>query len=107
MRLRLRDWLTGRISRFLTHPVGRYEQRYHNDPVLLKRHIRKGDVLLVEHLPPNIRLTSAHAASKIGRAGLAWPASPNSSASPVLPETAWTRFPTVTLPSNSAALLRS
>jgi hypothetical protein len=48
MRLRLRDWLTERITRFLTHPVGRYEQRYHNDPVLLKRHIRKGDVLLVE-----------------------------------------------------------
>jgi len=48
MRFSLRDWLTGRITRFLTHPVGRYEQRYHNDPVLLKRHIRKGDVLLVE-----------------------------------------------------------
>lgn len=48
MRLRLRDWLTGRITRFLTHPVGRYEQRYHNDLQLLKRHIRKGDVLLVE-----------------------------------------------------------
>jgi hypothetical protein len=47
-RFRLRDWLTGRITRFLTHPVGRYEQRYHNDLQLLKRHIRKGDVLLVE-----------------------------------------------------------
>lgn len=44
----LRDWLTDRIARFLTKPVGQYHLRGPNDFARLKRHIRKGDVLLVE-----------------------------------------------------------
>jgi hypothetical protein len=46
--LGLRDWLTERIARFLTKPVGAYELRGRNDFERLKRHIRKGDILLVE-----------------------------------------------------------
>jgi hypothetical protein len=46
--LRLRDWLTERIVRFLTRPLVAYDLRGHNDLERLKRHIRKGDVLLVE-----------------------------------------------------------
>lgn len=45
---RLRDWLTARLIRFLDEPVGHYEQHHPNDLALLRRHIRKGDVLLVE-----------------------------------------------------------
>ena len=44
----LRDWLTERIARFLTKPVAAYDLRGHDDFDRLKRHIRKGDVLLVE-----------------------------------------------------------
>jgi len=44
----LRDWLTERLVRFLTQPLSRYERRYWNDLGALRRHIRKGDVLLVE-----------------------------------------------------------
>jgi hypothetical protein len=44
----LRDWLTARLTHFLNQPVGYYEQHHPNDLALLRRHIRKGDVLLVE-----------------------------------------------------------
>jgi hypothetical protein len=46
--LGLRGWLTERIARFLTKPVATYALRSHNDFERLRRHIRKGDVLLVE-----------------------------------------------------------
>jgi hypothetical protein len=42
----LKRWLTERIARFLTKPVGRYELYCRNDVAALKRHVRKGDVLL-------------------------------------------------------------
>jgi hypothetical protein len=45
---RIREWLTGRLTLFLNQPVGHYEQHHPNDLVLLRRHICKGDVLLVE-----------------------------------------------------------
>ena len=45
---RIRDWLTARLTRFLNQPIGHYEQHHPNDLPLLRRHIRKGDVLLVE-----------------------------------------------------------
>lgn len=45
---RLRDWLTARLIRFLDQPVGHYEQHHPNDLALLRRQIRRGDVLLVE-----------------------------------------------------------
>jgi hypothetical protein len=44
---RFRDWIIRRIERFLSKPVD-YERRVANDVDLLKRHIRKGDVLLVD-----------------------------------------------------------
>jgi len=44
----LRTWINRRLTRFLNQQVSRYERLYHNDIDLLKRHIRKGDVLLVE-----------------------------------------------------------
>jgi hypothetical protein len=43
----LRGWITDRLVEFLTEPLPRYEQRGWNDPEALRRHIRKGDVLLV------------------------------------------------------------
>ena len=43
-----RDWITARVARFLTEPLGHYEQRGRNDLDQLQRVIRKGDVLLVE-----------------------------------------------------------
>jgi hypothetical protein len=45
--VRLRGWITARLVEFLTEPLPRYEQRGWNDPEALRRHIRKGDVLLV------------------------------------------------------------
>ena len=45
---RLRDWLTARLTHFLNQPAGHYEQHHPNDLGLLRRHIHKGDVLLVE-----------------------------------------------------------
>lgn len=48
MRHRVRDWLTAKLTRFLNQPVGYYEQHHPNDLDRLQRHIRKGDVLLVE-----------------------------------------------------------
>lgn len=44
----IRRWLTERIVDFLTEPLGYYERRGWNDPDALRRHVRKGDVLLVE-----------------------------------------------------------
>ncbi len=44
----LRAWINRRLTQFLNQQVSRYERLYHNDIGLLKRHIRKGDVLLVE-----------------------------------------------------------
>lgn len=43
----LRRFLTARILRFLTEPLPHYERRVSNDPAALRRHVRKGDVLLV------------------------------------------------------------
>jgi hypothetical protein len=45
-RHRLRRWLTDRVVRFLTRPLAHYELAAANDFGALKRHIRKGDVLL-------------------------------------------------------------
>ncbi|MCP3983324.1 MAG: lipo-like protein [bacterium] len=44
----LRRWITNRIVEFLTEPLARYERRGWNDPQALRRHLRKGDVVLVE-----------------------------------------------------------
>jgi len=44
----LRSWLVERLVAALSTPLAHYERRGWNDPVALKRHIRKGDVLLVE-----------------------------------------------------------
>ena len=44
----LRRWLTDRILAFLNEPLPHYERRGWNDPTALARHVRKGDVLLVE-----------------------------------------------------------
>jgi hypothetical protein len=48
MALSLRRWLTERLFDFLTQPLPHYERRGWNDLDRLKKHIRKGDVLLVE-----------------------------------------------------------
>jgi hypothetical protein len=45
--LPVRRWLIDQILRFLTEPLPFYERRVWNDPNALRRHIRKGDVLLV------------------------------------------------------------
>jgi len=44
----LRRWITRSLVDFLTRPLSRYERRGWNDPEALRRHIRKGDVVLVE-----------------------------------------------------------
>jgi hypothetical protein len=44
----LRGWITRWLTRFLNQRIDRSERLHHNDTNLLKRHIRKGDVLLVE-----------------------------------------------------------
>jgi hypothetical protein len=46
--LDLRGWITDRILELLTEPLPHYEQRGWNNPEALRRHIRKGDVLLVD-----------------------------------------------------------
>jgi hypothetical protein len=48
VRRRFRDWLAHRLTHFLNQPAGHYEQHHPNDVERLTRHIRKGDVLLVE-----------------------------------------------------------
>jgi hypothetical protein len=44
----LRDAINRWLTRFLNQRIDRYERLHRNDTELLKRHIRKGDVLLVE-----------------------------------------------------------
>ena len=44
----MRGWITRWLTRFLNQRIDRSERLHHNDTNLLKRHIRKGDVLLVE-----------------------------------------------------------
>lgn len=44
----LRRWATRKLVDALTRPLARYERRGRNDPERLRRHIRKGDVVLVE-----------------------------------------------------------
>jgi hypothetical protein len=43
-----RRWLTGRLVDFLTQPLPHYQRHSWNDLDRLRRHIRKGDVLLVD-----------------------------------------------------------
>lgn len=43
-----RTWISNRISGFLSRPLGYYERNSRTDVEQLRRHIRKGDVLLVE-----------------------------------------------------------
>jgi hypothetical protein len=43
-----RRWLKDRLVDFLNHPVSNYERRCENDVEAMLRHVRKGDVLLVE-----------------------------------------------------------
>jgi len=43
-----RSWISRRISTFLTRPLGHYERNSRTDVDQLRRHVRKGDVLLVE-----------------------------------------------------------
>lgn len=47
-RLDLRGWLTDQLVELLTQPLPNYERRGWNDLGRLQRHVRKGDVLLVE-----------------------------------------------------------
>jgi len=44
----LRNWVRRRIVRFITKSVAHYHHYGHNDFEALRKHIRKGDVLLVE-----------------------------------------------------------
>lgn len=44
----LRNWISNRISAFLTRPLGHYERNSRTDVEQLRRQVRKGDVLLVE-----------------------------------------------------------
>jgi len=44
----LRNWVRARIVRFMTKSVAHYHHYGHNDFEALRKHIRKGDVLLVE-----------------------------------------------------------
>jgi len=44
----LRDWLTDRVARYMSEPMGHYDLRAPNDLEQLKATIRKGDVVLVE-----------------------------------------------------------
>jgi len=46
--LDFRRWITGKIVDFLTEPLPHYQRFVWNDPQALRRHIRKGDVLLVD-----------------------------------------------------------
>lgn len=44
----MQRWLFQKFIECLTRPLSTYERRGWNDPEALKRHVRKGDVLLVE-----------------------------------------------------------
>jgi hypothetical protein len=46
--LGIRSWIRARFVRFMTQPVAHYRHHAHNDVDALRKHIRKGDVLLVE-----------------------------------------------------------
>jgi hypothetical protein len=46
--VRLNEWLGTRLVRFLTREVGNYQRRIPNNLENLKKHIRPGDVVLVE-----------------------------------------------------------
>jgi len=46
--LDIRGWLTRLILDYLTEPLPHYQRFVWNDPQALRRHIRKGDVLLVD-----------------------------------------------------------
>lgn len=44
----VRGWITRKILEYLTEPLPHYQRFVWNDPHALRRHIRKGDVLLVD-----------------------------------------------------------
>jgi hypothetical protein len=44
----MRRWMFEKMTEFLTRPLSTYERRGWNDPDAIRRHVRKGDVLLVE-----------------------------------------------------------
>lgn len=46
--LDIRGWITRRIVDFLTEPLSHYQRFVWNDPQALRRHLQKGDVLLVD-----------------------------------------------------------
>ncbi|HBZ70529.1 MAG TPA: lipo-like protein [Deltaproteobacteria bacterium] len=46
--LGIRRWLVDRLVEALSQPLAYYERRGWNDPAALLRHVRKGDVILVE-----------------------------------------------------------
>src|SRR5438876_8191063 len=48
MTTRLRRYAVNLATTLLTKPLGRYERRTTNDLASLRRHIKKGDVILVE-----------------------------------------------------------
>src|SRR6266478_4225831 len=48
MTARLRRYAVNLATTLLTKPLGRYERRTTNDLPSLRRHIKKGDVILVE-----------------------------------------------------------
>src|SRR5213594_1650108 len=48
MTTRLRRYAVNLATTLLTKPLGRYERRAPNDLASLRRHIKKGDVILVE-----------------------------------------------------------
>ncbi len=44
----MREWINRKLTDFLNQQIGGYERLYANDSDLMKRHIRTGDVVLVE-----------------------------------------------------------
>jgi hypothetical protein len=44
----VRGWVTRKILEYLTEPLPHYQRFVWNDPHALRRHVRKGDVLLVD-----------------------------------------------------------
>lgn len=44
----MREWINRKLTNFLNQRIGGYERLYANDSDLMKRHIRTGDVVLVE-----------------------------------------------------------
>ncbi len=71
--LDIRGWITRKIVDYLTEPLPHYERVVWNDPQALRRHVRKGDVLLVDgdsRVSPIIRYLTqscwSHAALYVG-----------------------------------------